>query len=145
MALANYLHIRLDDPTRLRLQEIASERGTTLSKLVRELLYERVRDSSVATPGQLPGKDPTLAELRERAIGRLSDGFYGLKPATRRVGPPPVDWPEERQLQWVRSCIEEIPALVHADPSRVLFELLARGTDAAEPTETPSQRPEEAP
>jgi hypothetical protein len=126
----NDLHIRLDGPTKCRLQELARERDVSLSDLAREILWERVRDSSVVAD-DLPGRDPTFPELRERALQRLTERFQRAR----------IDRTEVAQLRWVKACISEIPPLVHADPSRVLFELQLRsGVTSGTPVTTPQER-----
>jgi len=123
----NDLHVRLDGPTKCRLQELARERGVSLSDMAREILWERVRDSSAVADG-LPGRDPTFPELRERALRRLTERFQRAS----------IDRTEDSQLRWVKACISEIPPLVHADPSRVLFELRLRsGIPSWTPVTTP--------
>jgi hypothetical protein len=114
-----FLGVRLDAATKMRLQAAAKEQGKSLSDLARELLWSALRDGGSACPeGFSYPKNPTVADLREQAIERLSQGYRS------RSSKPWYD--PQYDLNWIRAHLEETPALRGADPSSILFEIRAR-------------------
>ena len=120
------LTVRLDSATKMRLQAAAKEQGKSLSDLARELLWSALRDGGSACPeGFSYPKDPTVADLREQALKRLSEGYRSR--ISKHWYDPKYD------LHWIRAHLEDIPALRGADPSSVLFEIRARAGPSQSP------------
>ena len=110
-----FLSVRLDGPTKLRLEAFAKERGISLGEFCRQIVDEYLlaqgepADPSVRTPSE-----PSLADSRRIALHELKERYLRRFPGGEDDG---------YQLQWVRACLSNIRALTNADPRTVLTEV----------------------
>lgn len=112
------IHVRIDRATKLRLEAEAYERRVPFSEYIRRILAEHNPAPIVLEPGAT-WHEPSIENHRERAMVELTRRFR------RMNSPDPV--------RWVRSSIEEMPALRHLDPERVHEELRRRASMEGSP------------
>jgi len=110
-----FLSVRLDGPTKLRLEAFARERGISLGEFCRQIVDEYLlaqgepADPAVRLPSELP-----LADSRRMALHELKERYLRRFPGGEDDG---------YQLHWVRACLSNIRALTNADPRAVLAEI----------------------
>lgn len=113
------INVRVDEPSILRLREIALAKKVSLSDVVRELIWKEVR---VPIPGNGDGRPdlpPTFEEIRSHSLQELA----------RRFQDHHQDRDESDQLRWIRASCTELPGLESSDPHWVLFQLRLRVPD----------------
>jgi hypothetical protein len=112
-----FLSVRLDGPTKLRLEAFAKERGLSLGEFCRQIVDEYLlAQGEPADPNVRLPSEPSLADSRRMALHELKERYLRRFPGGEDDG---------YQLQWVRACLSNIRALTNADPRAVLAEVRA--------------------